>query len=93
MLSIIINNIELLYIKNLNPNTFHLEFNFNVGYNHSQKSQVPHILEHLIATFSKEANEKRKNDAAAKAAEAAAEATAEQAEAEAPAEENNETEA
>lgn len=55
---IIINNIELLYIKNLNPNTFHLEFNFNVGYNHSQKSQVPHILEHLIATFSKEANEK-----------------------------------
>ena len=41
----------------------------------------------------KEANEKRKNDAAAKAAEAAAEATAEQVEAEAPAEENNETEA
>jgi ribosomal protein S16 len=41
----------------------------------------------------KEANEKRKNDAAVKAAEAAAEATAEQAEAEAPAEENNETEA
>ena len=37
--------------------------------------------------------EKRKNEAAAKAAEAAAEATAEQAEAEVPAEENNETEA
>ena len=54
----IINNIELLYIKNSNPNTFHLEFNFNAGYNHSQKTQVPHILEHLIATFSKETNEK-----------------------------------
>ena len=55
---IIINNIELLYIKNSNPNTFHLEFNFNVGYNHSQKSQVPHILEHLFATFPKETSEK-----------------------------------
>lgn len=54
----IINNIELLYIKNSNPNTFHLEFNFNAGYNHSQKSQVPHILEHLIATFPKETSEK-----------------------------------
>ncbi len=55
---IIINNIELLYIKNSNPNTFHLEFNFNVGYNHSQKSQAPHILEHLFATFPKETSEK-----------------------------------
>ena len=55
---IIINNIELLYIKNSNPNTFHLEFNFNVGYNHSQKSQVPHILEHLFATFPKETSKK-----------------------------------
>ena len=55
---IIINNIELLYIKNSNPNTFHMEFNFNVGYNHSQKSQVPHILEHLFATFPKETSEK-----------------------------------
>ena len=55
---IIINDIELLYIKNPNPNTFHLEFNFNAGYNHSQKSQVPHILEHLIATFPKETSEK-----------------------------------
>lgn len=55
---IIINGIELLYIKNPNPNTFHLEFNFNAGYNHSQKSQVPHILEHLFATFPKETNEK-----------------------------------
>lgn len=55
---IIINNIELLYIKNSNPNTFHLEFNFNAGYNHSQKSQVPHILEHLIVTFPKETSEK-----------------------------------
>ena len=54
----IINNIELLYIKNSNPNTFHLEFNFNAGYNHSQKSQVPHILEHLIVTFPKETSEK-----------------------------------
>ena len=54
----IINNIELLYIKNSNPNTFHLEFNFNAGYNHSQKSQVPHILEHLFATFPKETSEK-----------------------------------
>lgn len=54
----IINDIELLYIKNSNPNTFHLEFNFNVGYNHSQKSQVPHILEHLFATFPKETSEK-----------------------------------
>lgn len=54
----IINNIELLYIKNSNPNTFHLEFNFNAGYNHSQKAQVPHILEHLIATFPKETSEK-----------------------------------
>ena len=54
----IINNIELLYIKNSNPNTFHLEFNFNVGYNHSQKSQAPHILEHLFATFPKETSEK-----------------------------------
>lgn len=53
-----INNIELLYIKNSNPNTFHLEFNFNAGYNHSQKAQVPHILEHLIATFPKETSEK-----------------------------------
>ena len=53
-----INNIELLYIKNSNPNTFHLEFNFNAGYNHSQKSQVPHILEHLFATFPKETSEK-----------------------------------
>ena len=55
---IIINGIELLYIKNPNPNTFHLEFNFNSGYNHSQKSQVPHILEHLFATFPKETSEK-----------------------------------
>lgn len=55
---IIINDIELLYIKNPNPNTFHLEFNFNAGYNHSQKSQVPHILEHLFATFPKETSEK-----------------------------------
>ena len=55
---ITINNIELLYIKNSNPNTFHLEFNFNAGYNHSQKSQVPHILEHLFATFPKETSEK-----------------------------------
>lgn len=55
---IAINNIELLYIKNSNPNTFHLEFNFNAGYNHSQKSQVPHILEHLIVTFPKETSEK-----------------------------------
>lgn len=55
---IIINNIELLYIKNSNPNTFHLEFNFNAGYNHSQKAQVPHILEHLFATFPKETSEK-----------------------------------
>lgn len=55
---IIINDIELLYIKNSNPNTFHLEFNFNAGYNHSQKSQVPHILEHLFATFPKETSEK-----------------------------------
>jgi len=55
---ITINNIELLYIKNSNPNTFHLEFNFNAGYNHSQKSQVPHILEHLIVTFPKETSEK-----------------------------------
>ena len=55
---ITINNIELLYIKNSNPNTFHLEFNFNAGYNHSQKAQVPHILEHLIATFPKETSEK-----------------------------------
>lgn len=55
---IIINNIELLYIKNSNPDTFHLEFNFNAGYNHSQKSQVPHILEHLFATFPKETSEK-----------------------------------
>lgn len=55
---IIINDIELLYIKNSNPNTFHLEFNFNVGYNHSQKSQAPHILEHLFATFPKETSEK-----------------------------------
>ncbi len=55
---IIINNIELLYIKNSNPNTFHLEFNFNAGYNHSQKSQVPHILEHLIVAFPKETSEK-----------------------------------
>lgn len=54
----IINDIELLYIKNSNPNTFHLEFNFNAGYNHSQKSQVPHILEHLFATFPKETSEK-----------------------------------
>lgn len=54
----IVNNIELLYIKNSNPNTFHLEFNFNAGYNHSQKSQVPHILEHLIVTFPKETSEK-----------------------------------
>ena len=54
----IINNIELLYIKNSNPDTFHLEFNFNAGYNHSQKSQVPHILEHLIAAFPKETSEK-----------------------------------
>ena len=54
----IINDIELLYIKNSNPNTFHLEFNFNAGYNHSQKSQVPHILEHLIVTFPKETSEK-----------------------------------
>ena len=54
---ITINNIELLYIKNSNPNTFHLEFNFNAGYNHSQKSQVPHILEHLIVTFPKETSE------------------------------------
>lgn len=54
----IINNIELLYIKNSNPNTFHLEFNFNAGYNHSQKSQVPHILEHLIVAFPKETSEK-----------------------------------
>lgn len=54
----IINNIELLYIKNSNPNTFHLEFNFNAGYNHSQKAQVPHILEHLIVTFPKETSEK-----------------------------------
>mgnify|MGYP000877600876 FL=1 len=54
----IINNMELLYIKNSNPNTFHLEFNFNAGYNHSQKSQVPHILEHLIAAFPKENSEK-----------------------------------
>ena len=54
----IINNIELLYIKSSNPNTFHLEFNFNAGYNHSQKSQVPHILEHLIVTFPKETSEK-----------------------------------
>ena len=55
---IIINGIELLYIKNPNLNTFHLEFNFNAGYNHSQKSQVPHILEHLFATFPKETSEK-----------------------------------
>lgn len=55
---IIINDIELLCIKNPNPNTFHLEFNFNAGYNHSQKSQVPHILEHLFATFPKETSEK-----------------------------------
>jgi peptidase M16 inactive domain len=55
---ITINNIELLYIKNSNPNTFHLEFNFNAGYNHSQKSQVPHILEHLIVAFPKETSEK-----------------------------------
>ena len=55
---IVINDIELLYIKNPNPNTFHLEFNFNAGYNHSQKSQVPHILEHLFATFPKETSEK-----------------------------------
>ena len=55
---ITINNIELLYIKNSNPNTFHLEFNFNAGYNYSQKSQVPHILEHLIVTFPKETSEK-----------------------------------
>ena len=55
---IIINNIELLYIKNPNPNTFHLEFNFNAGYNHSQKAQVPHILEHLIVAFPKETSEK-----------------------------------
>ena len=55
---ITINNIELLYIKNSNPNTFHLEFNFNAGYNYSQKSQVPHILEHLFATFPKETSEK-----------------------------------
>jgi len=54
---IIINNIELLYIKNSNPDTFHLELNFNAGYNHSQKSQVPHILEHLFATFPKETSE------------------------------------
>ena len=54
----IINDIELLYIKNSNSNTFHLEFNFNAGYNHSQKSQVPHILEHLFATFPKETSEK-----------------------------------
>ena len=54
----IINNIELLYIKNSNPNTFHLEFNFNAGYNYSQKSQVPHILEHLIVAFPKETSEK-----------------------------------
>ena len=54
----IINDIELLYIKNSNPNTFHLEFNFNAGYNHSQKSQVPHILEHLIVAFPKETSEK-----------------------------------
>lgn len=55
---IIINDIELLYIKNPNPNTFHLEFNFNAGYNHSQKAQVPHILEHLIVAFPKETSEK-----------------------------------
>ena len=55
---ITINNIELLYIKNSNPNTFHLEFNFNAGYNYSQKSQVPHILEHLIVAFPKETSEK-----------------------------------
>ena len=55
---IIINDIELLCIKDPNPNTFHLEFNFNAGYNHSQKSQVPHILEHLFATFPKETSEK-----------------------------------
>ena len=54
----IINDIELLYIKNSNSNTFHLEFNFNAGYNHSQKSQVPHILEHLFATFPKETSKK-----------------------------------
>ncbi len=55
---IIINNIELLYIKNSNPNTFHLEFNFNAGYNHSQKAQAPHILEHLLVAFPKETSEK-----------------------------------
>ena len=55
---IIINDIEILYIKNPNTNTFHLEFNFNAGYNHSQKAQVPHILEHLIVAFPKETSEK-----------------------------------
>lgn len=29
-----------------------------MGYNHSQKSQAPHILEHLFATFPKETSEK-----------------------------------
>lgn len=48
------NGIKGLFINMPNSSAAHIEFNFRAGYLYSDKNQVPHLLEHIIATFPRE---------------------------------------